>query len=52
MTQQYAISEYPNVDEVYTKLNNLVSQPIRAVNREKMREYLDYFENKASKEKS
>jgi glutamate-1-semialdehyde 2,1-aminomutase len=51
MTQQYAISEYPNVDEVYAKLNNLVSQPIRTVNREKMKEYLAYFENQCKRSK-
>ncbi|MBL8079306.1 MAG: aminotransferase class III-fold pyridoxal phosphate-dependent enzyme [Anaerolineales bacterium] len=51
MSQQYAISEYPNVDEVYAKLNNLVSQPIRTVNREKMKEYLEYFENKCKRSK-
>ena len=49
--QQYAISQYPNVDEVYAKLNSLVSQPIRTVNREKMKEYLDYFENKCKRSK-
>ena len=26
--QQYAISEYLNVDEVYARLNALISQPI------------------------
>ncbi|CAG0999429.1 glutamate-1-semialdehyde 2,1-aminomutase [Anaerolineales bacterium] len=46
MNQQPAISEYPNVDEVYAKLEKLVSQPIRPVRREKMKEYLDYFETK------
>jgi glutamate-1-semialdehyde 2,1-aminomutase len=52
MNQQYAISEYPNVDEVYAKLNNLVSQPIRTVNRGKMKEYLAYFENQCKRSKA
>jgi glutamate-1-semialdehyde 2,1-aminomutase len=52
MPQQYAISEYPNVDEVYAKLNNLVSQPIRTVNRGKMKEYLAYFENQCKRSKA
>ncbi len=43
-SQQYAISEYPNVDEVYGKLNALLSQPLRPVRREKMQEYLNYFD--------
>ncbi|MBI5840396.1 MAG: aminotransferase class III-fold pyridoxal phosphate-dependent enzyme [Chloroflexi bacterium] len=51
-TQQYAISEYPNVDEVYRKLNALVSQPLRPVRREKMQEYLGYFENKCIRSKT
>lgn len=51
MNQQYAISEYPNVDDVYKKLNNLISQPIRPVNRTKMKEYLDYFENQCKRSK-
>ena len=49
--QQYAISEYPNVDEVYAKLEKLVSQPLRPVNREKMKEYLDYFDTKCKRSK-
>ena len=34
-TQQYAISSYPDVDEIYRKLNNLVKQPLRPVQSEK-----------------
>lgn len=49
--QKYAISEYPNVDEVYRKLDNLIRQPTRPVKREKMKEYLDYFENKCARSK-
>jgi glutamate-1-semialdehyde aminotransferase len=51
MTQQYAISEYPDVDEVYGKLNRLVRQPLRPVNREKMKEYLGYFETQCKRSK-
>ena len=51
MNQQYAISEYPNVDEVYAKLGKLISQPTRPVRHEKMKEYLDYFENKCARSK-
>jgi glutamate-1-semialdehyde aminotransferase len=51
MTQPYAISEYPNVDEVYDKLNTLVRQPLRPVNREKMKDYLDYFETQCARSK-
>jgi hypothetical protein len=27
-TQQYAISEYPNTDEIYARLKRLINQPI------------------------
>ena len=50
--QQYAISEYPDVDVVYKKLKALTAQPLRPVCREKMTEYLEYFEKKCVKSKS
>lgn len=51
MDQQYAISEYLDVDEVYAKLDALISQPLRPVRREVMKEYLDYFEEKCKRSK-
>lgn len=42
--QKYAISEYHDVNEVYKKLNNLIGQPMRPVKREKMQEFLSYFD--------
>jgi glutamate-1-semialdehyde aminotransferase len=51
MTQHYAISEYPNVDEIYDKLNNLIGQPLRPVSREKMKDYLGYFDTKCTRSK-
>jgi glutamate-1-semialdehyde 2,1-aminomutase len=49
--QNYAISEYHDVDEVYKKLNALVSQPLRHVKREKMQEFLGYFDNQCKRSK-
>jgi len=49
--QQYGISEYLNVDEVYAKLNALISQPIRPINREVMQEYLNYYDAKCKRSK-
>jgi glutamate-1-semialdehyde 2,1-aminomutase len=49
--QKYAISEYHDVDEIYKKLNTLVSQPLRHVKREKMQEFLGYFENQCKRSK-
>lgn len=50
--QKYAISEYHDVDEVYKKLNNLVSQPMRHVKREKMQEFLGYFDTQCKRSKA
>ena len=47
--QKYAISEYHDVDEVYKKLNNLISQPMRHVKREKMQEFLGYFDTQCKR---
>jgi glutamate-1-semialdehyde aminotransferase len=50
-TQQYAISEYPDVDDVYRRLYALIAQPMRQVRRDKMQEYLNYFDTKCSRSK-
>lgn len=49
--QQYAISSYLDVDDVYRRLNALISQPMRPVKRERMQEYLDYFDKKCIRSK-
>ncbi len=49
--QKYAISEYPDTSEVYARLSNLISQPMRPVNREKMQEFLSYFDNRCKRSK-
>jgi glutamate-1-semialdehyde aminotransferase len=49
--QQFAISEYHNVDEIYARLNALVGQPLRPVKPEKMQEYLRYFETQCARSK-
>ncbi len=51
MTQTYAISEYPDVADVYRRLEALVAQPMRPVRREKMQEYLGYFDTKCARSK-
>lgn len=45
-SQQHAISQYPDVNDVYRRLDVLLSQPVRRVRREKMLEYEGYFEKK------
>ena len=49
--QQYAISKYHDIDEVYKKLSNLISQPLRPVRHEKMQEFLSYFDAKCKRSK-
>ncbi len=46
--QGYAISQYPDVDEIYKRLNALIAQPLRPIKREKMQEFLNYFETKCT----
>lgn len=48
----YAISQYPDVEEVYRRLEGLISQPLRPLRRDKMQEVLDYFTIKCAKSKS
>lgn len=50
--QQYAISEYPDVPKIYAQLKRLTDQPIRPVRREKMQEYLSYFDTKCPRSKT
>jgi glutamate-1-semialdehyde 2,1-aminomutase len=50
--QQYAISTYHDTDEIYARLKALINQPIRPIRRDKMEEFLGYFEVKAKKSKA
>ena len=49
--QNYAISEYPDVEAVYTRLKKLINQPMRRVRHDKMQAYLNYFETKCTRSK-
>ncbi len=42
----YAISRYPDVPDVYRRLSDLVTQPLRPLRRDVMDRYLRYFEDK------
>ncbi len=50
-TQHYAISQYPDVDDIYRRLNALTAGPMRPVRRDKMQEYLNYFDKKCVRSK-
>lgn len=49
--QQYAIREYHDVNEIYTKLNHLVRQPLRSIKHDRMTEFLSYFDNQCKRSK-
>ena len=49
--QKYAISEWHDTAEIYRKLDELISQPPHIIKREKMAEYLQYFETKCQASK-
>src|SRR3974377_1511896 len=51
-TQQYAISEYPNTDEVLARLKDLTRQPLRPIRRDRMQDVLNYFDTKCVKSKA
>ncbi|MGA7318326.1 MAG: aminotransferase class III-fold pyridoxal phosphate-dependent enzyme [Silvibacterium sp.] len=42
----YGISEWPDTDDIYTRLEELVKQPIRPIRPEHMETVLGYFEEK------
>lgn len=49
--QNYAISEYPNVKEIYEKIAHLTSLPCQEIKRDAMEQYLKYYETKCAKSK-
>ncbi len=51
MKNKFSISEYHKVEPIYRKLDELISQPIRPVKRDKMEAYLKYFEEKCKSSK-
>ena len=50
--QEYAISHWPDTDELIAKAKRLVDSPVRPIRRDKMKEYLDYFETRCKKSKA
>jgi glutamate-1-semialdehyde 2,1-aminomutase len=49
--EQYAISEYPNTDEVLARLKELTSQKPRPVRRDRMQDFLNYFDTQCVRSK-
>ena len=50
--QQYALSEYPDVDDVYARIKTLTKQPLRPIRRDVMAQYLAFFEQKCARSKA
>jgi glutamate-1-semialdehyde 2,1-aminomutase len=50
--QQYAISEWHDTDEIYARLQQLIRQPLRPIRRDKMQEFLAYFDAKCQRSKA
>lgn len=50
--QRYAISQWHDTDALYKQLNALTSQPIRPIRRDKMQEFLAYFETRCQRSKA
>ena len=50
-TQGYAISKWPDTDELLEKARRHVSLQPRPIRRDKMQEYLDYFETRCQRSK-
>lgn len=48
-SNSYAISSYHDVQDIYRRLDTLISQPLRPLKREKMQEVLDYYAEKCTK---
>src|SRR5512134_1124981 len=51
MNEAYAISEWHDTNAILAALKNLVRQPMRPVRRERMEEFLCYFEQQCRRSK-
>ncbi|MCY3412531.1 MAG: aminotransferase class III-fold pyridoxal phosphate-dependent enzyme [Candidatus Heimdallarchaeota archaeon] len=49
---EYGISEYPDVKDLYRRIDKLMSQPAWTIKRDAMGDYLKYFDTRCSKSKS
>ena len=50
--QAYAISHWPDTDALLAKAKRLVTEPPRPIRRDRMQEYLGYFETKCPRSKA
>lgn len=50
--QKYAISEWPDTAAIYDRLHALVQVPPMTIRRDKMKEYLEYYDTKCTKSRA
>ncbi|MBZ0279998.1 MAG: aminotransferase class III-fold pyridoxal phosphate-dependent enzyme [Anaerolineae bacterium] len=50
--QLYAISEWHDTDEIYARLRALIAQPMRPIRRDKMQQFLSYFDDNCKRSKA
>ncbi len=51
INQKYAVTEWHDTQDILNRLDKLVTSPLRTINREKMNDYLGYFNTKCNKSK-
>ncbi|KAB2866377.1 MAG: aspartate aminotransferase family protein, partial [Anaerolineae bacterium] len=49
--QTYAISQWHDTDEIYARLRALIAQPMRPIRRDKMQQFLSYFDDNCKRSK-
>ncbi|MHA1475710.1 MAG: aspartate aminotransferase family protein, partial [Promethearchaeota archaeon] len=49
--KKFGLTYWPKAQDILEKLNNLVNKPIKTLKKEKMTEYLSYFESNCKKSK-
>jgi len=50
--QKYAISEWPDTAKIYDRLHALIQVPPMTIRRDRMKEYLDYYDTKCTKSRA
>ena len=49
--KKFGLTHWPNAQNILEKLDNLVNQPVKTLEKDKMTEYLEYFETNCKKSK-
>ena len=49
--KKFGLTHWPKAQDILDKLDNLVNQPIKTLKKDKMKEYMNYFESNCQKSK-